>query len=193
STFTGTTALTDAIVGNDRQGTGAVQVGYDYNATTPGTVTATIYSLPADTEGAVTFQVEIIPGLAIGVEVPNRATYNYYDPAGNFMGNGATDPASYVVNGRVDLELTGQRIAAATPGATTTFTNVLVNRGDATDTFDITLSGSTFPQGTTIALFRADGVTPLADTDGDGVPDTGPVAPGASYNVVVRVAIPETA
>ena len=71
--------------------------------------------------------------------------------------------------------------------------NVLTNLGDAPDTFDVTLSGSTFPQGTTIALFKPDGVTPLADTDGDGIPDTGPVPPGASVNIVVKVTIPETA
>ena len=36
-------------------------------------------------------------------------------------------------------------------------------------------------------------MTPLADTDGDGTPDTGPVAPGASYTIVVKAAIPATA
>ena len=97
------------------------------------------------------------------------------------------------MTGRVDLELTGQRLPTATPGATVAFTNVLTNRGDATDTFDITLSGSTFPAGTVIELFKSDGVTPLADTDGNGTPDTGPLAPGASYNIVVRARIPETA
>ena len=193
SSFTGSATLTDAIVGNDRQGTGAVQVAYDFNATAPGTVTATIFSLPSDTEGTVTFQAEIVSGLAVGTVVPNKATYDYFDPAGNFMGGGTTDVVTYLVNGTVDLRLTGQRIAAAIPGATTTFTNVLTNLGDASDTFDVTLSGSTFPQGTTIALFKPDGVTPLADTDGDGIPDTGPVPPGASVNIVVKVTIPETA
>ncbi|HLY33262.1 MAG TPA: hypothetical protein VKQ07_01890, partial [Jatrophihabitantaceae bacterium] len=193
STFTATTALTDAIVGNDRQGTGAVQVGYDFNQTAAGTATATIYALPADTDGAVTFQVDIAPGLAVGTLVPNTATYVFYDPAGNFMGGGSTDTITYTVDSRVDLRLTGERIASATPGATTTFTNVLTNLGDAADTFDVTLTANTFPPGTTVALFKPDGVTPLTDTDGDGVPDTGPVPPGASVNIVVKVTIPETA
>ena len=42
-------------------------------------------------------------------------------------------------------------------------------------------------------LFRPDGITPLTDTDGNGTPDTGPVAPNASYNIIVRAQIPGTA
>ena len=43
------------------------------------------------------------------------------------------------------------------------------------------------------ALFAPDNVTTLFDTNGDGIPDTGPLASGASYTVAVRVMIPTTA
>ncbi len=189
---TGATPLTDAVVGADRQGTGT-EIGYDYNVTTAGAVTATVFNVPANTFGYVNFDVEIDAGLAIGTTIPNRAMYTLYDASGNWSARDYTNTVNYLVTGRVDVELTGQRLPSAVPGTTVAFTNVLTNRGSATETFDIALAGSTFPVGTTIALFKSDGTTPLADTDGNGTPDTGPVAPGATYNIVVRVRIPETA
>ena len=54
----------------------------------------------------------------------------------------------------------------------------LTNTGNATDVFDITIGAGTFPVGTSYSLFQADGVTPLTDSDGNFVPDTGPGRPG---------------
>src|SRR6185437_14207643 len=99
----------------------------------------------------------------------------------------------YTVTGTVDLTLTGDHLPVAKPGATASFTNVLTNRGSATETFDITFGGSTFPAGTTFVLYKADGVTPLADTDGDGTVDSGPLAPGASFTIVLKAQVPATA
>ncbi len=190
---TGSAALSDGVVGDDREGPSTGQVAYDYDVTAPGTVTATVFNIPAGTGGSVTFQVSIDAGLAIGTSVPNTASYVFYDAAGNYLGQHETETVSYLVTGRVDLDLVGQRLASADPGSTVTFRNVLTNRGSATDTFDITLGASTFPAGTTLVLLKSDGVTPLADTDGNGTPDTGPVAPGATYVIVVRASIPATA
>lgn len=190
---TGAAALSDAIVGGDREGTGSTQIAYDYDATAPGAVSATIFNIPAGGSGQVTFQVGIDAGLAIGTVVPNTAEYVFYDSSGNYGGRQFTETVSYRVTGTVSLELTGQRLPTADPGSTASFRNVLTNRGSVTGTFDITLDASTFPAGTSFALYKGDGTTPLADTDGDGTPDTGPVAPGASYEIVVRAAIPATA
>jgi len=191
---TGNAALSDAVVGSDREGPGgASQIAYDFNVGTPNAVTASIFNIPAQTVGRITFAVEIEPGFAPGAEIRNTGLYEFYDANGIFGGRRATDPASYFVTGSVDLEFTGQRLATAVPGATTDFVNVLTNRGSATDTFDISVASNTFPAGTTFALFKSDGVTPLADTDGNGLPDTGPLAPGASYNIVLRAGIPATA
>ena len=188
-----TVALTDGIVGDDLQGEGASRIAYDYNVTIAGAVTATVTNIPAGGAGSVLFDVEIDAGIAVGTSIANTAQYAFSDTAGRYGGQSSTNTVSYLVNGRVDVELVGQRLPTAAPGATIAFTNVLTNRGTATETFDITLSGSTFPAGTVLALFKADGTTPLADSDGNGTPDTGPVAPGASYNIVVRARIPETA
>ena len=76
----------------------------------------------------------------------------------------------------------------AAPGSAVDYGLAVENLAPAgSDTFDITAVGSL---GWAVSLFEADGVTPLSDTDGDAVPDTGPLASGATRDVVVRVAIP---
>lgn len=193
SSLTGATPLTDGIVGDDRQGTGASKISYDWNTSHAGSVAVTFFDLPAQDTGTVSFAVEIEPGLAIGTRIENIGIYLMPDANGVAGGAFRTNPAAYTVTSSIDVTLTGQRLPSAVPGTTVAFTNVLTNKGDAADTFDITFGNSTFPPGTTIALFKSDGVTPLADTDGNGTPDTGPVAPGAAYNIVVKVSIPATA
>lgn len=67
-----------------------------------------------------------------------------------------------------------------------TFEVAVENIGEVgADTYDIT-ANSTWA----VSLFHDDGVTPLADTDGDGVPDTGSVPQGAASTVTVRVRAP---
>ena len=56
------------------------------------------------------------------------------------------------------------------------------------DTFDVTLTPGIM--GWPTELLQADGVTPLADTDGDAVPDTGALESGSNATVVVRVTVP---
>ena len=46
------------------------------------------------------------------------------------------------------------------------------------------------PAGTVFTLYKSDGVTPLIDTTGNSIPDTGPLAAGASYTVIVKAALP---
>ena len=190
---TGATVLTDGVVGADRQGPGPTQIAYDFGVSTAGAVTFRIHDIPAEASGQVTFQVEIAPGLAAGTIVPNAASYAWYDAAGARGYTQDTNTVTYTVTSRGGVELTGERLPTATPGTTVAFTNVLTNRGEATDTFEIGFGASTFPPGSAIALFQPDGLTPLADTNGNATPDTGPVAAGASTRIVLRVAIPATA
>ncbi|MGZ5749973.1 MAG: SdrD B-like domain-containing protein [Usitatibacter sp.] len=187
----GATPLTDGVVGDDRQGAAPQQITYDFNVTAPNTVTAWIYAIPANAFSSISFNVEIDAGLAIGTAVTNTAEYTFYGAGGAYQGRQFTS-TTYTVDGTVDLALTGAHVPSAAPGTTVAFTNVLTNRGTSPDTFDVTLGASTFPAGVTLALFKPDGVTPLADTDGDGTPDTGLLAPGASYNIVVKATLPDS-
>ena len=71
-------------------------------------------------------------------------------------------------------------------GAVVQFDQTVRNTGEfGADTFDLTVS-SAWPT----TLYQADGSTPLADTDSDGTPDTGPVAQGDSTTIVVKTALP---
>src|SRR2546426_205671 len=51
-------------------------------------------------------------------------------------------------------------------------------------------SSTTGSHGLAIAFYQSDGITPLLDTDGDGVPDTGTMATGAKVDVVATVTVP---
>ncbi len=88
-------------------------------------------------------------------------------------------------------------VSTASAGQTITFDNVIWNKGDGTDTFDVQLRPdvfNSFPVGTSFQLFKDDGVNPLLDTSGNGVPDTGAIpagqGTGSSYHVKVVATIP---
>ncbi len=71
-------------------------------------------------------------------------------------------------------------------GQSAAFSVKVLNAGDqGNDTFDLSAT-SAWPT----ALFDADGTTPLADSDSDSLPDTGPLAPGASRTIIARVSAP---
>ena len=61
----------------------------------------------------------------------------------------------------------------------------------ATDTFDVSVQSGDL--GWPVSLFASDGTSPLTDTDGDGVEDTGPVATGESTSVIVKITVPGSA
>ena len=91
------------------------------------------------------------------------------------------------VTGSDDASDTGNRVevASAGQGGTVAFDNVVWNTGDGEDSFDILIDrdsdrqgnplASPFPANTVFQLYKADGATPLVDTDGNGVSDTGPI------------------
>ena len=183
------TPLTDATA--DLQGTGPT-INYSKSGTLPATetVSAIINTVAAGQSGTVTFQVNIASGLPAGV-LNNTATYAYNDgvaaiPAVN------TNTFVFTVNQTASATFTGPTIASATQGSTVSFNNTLTNTGNAADSFDITV-GTGFPAGSSFTLYKSDGVTPLVDTNGNSTPDTGLVAAGATYTVVLKVTLPASA
>ncbi len=193
---TGATVLTDAS-SSDAQGSGPT-VTYDFGVTAANQVTAVISSVAPGQSGTITFQVSInsfstvtATGQLAGL-LNNTANYSYNDGAA-VIGPVNTNTFAFTVSPVSAVTITGQTVASATQGSTVVFTNVVRNNGNASDSFDISLSGSGFPSGTSFQLYQADGVTPLLDTNGTGVPDTGALASGATYNVVVRATLPTTA
>ena len=189
----GATALTDA-AGGDPAG-----IAYDFGATTPGTVTATIASVGAGVSGTLSFQVSIKSGLAPTTASTQASTTNTASYSSTQQATPAnTNSVLYTVAQTAAVTATGSTVATAGQGSTVTFTNTITNNGSGTDSFDISYptpgnAGNTFPTGTTFALYQSDGVTTLLDTNGNGTPDTGPLAPGASYNVILKATLPPTA
>ena len=184
----GGTALTDAAAGDP---TG---IDYSYDAGSR-TITAVVASVPARTTGSVTFTINLASNARPGI-IPNTANLSYNDGAAT-----RTDTSNNVdltVTQAASLTFTGQNKGTVPQGSTVTFVNPLTNTGNGVDTFDITFNpGNSFPAGTTFQLFKPDstgldGAATLLDTNGNGIPDTGPLQPGAVYNVIVKAILPPT-
>lgn len=188
--LTGPTALSDAD-STDTHVAGANSIRWNYNESTPGAVTGIIASVPAGQSGSVTFSVNVNSGLPPQT-IGNIARFAYFDGAGN-VGPFFTNSAPFTVDQSSAVSFTGQTVANALQGGTVSFVNTLTNNGNGSDVFDISTSGSNFPPGSIVQLFQADGVTPLTDSNGNLTPDVGPLAPGASYNVILKVTLPPSA
>ncbi|MBI4871031.1 MAG: DUF11 domain-containing protein [Candidatus Riflebacteria bacterium] len=79
-------------------------------------------------------------------------------------------------------------------GSFVTFTVAVKNSGNANDTYSLlTVSNAITASDSTVEYFRSDGNTPLGDSNSDGVPDTGLLAPEQTFEFSVKVYIPANA
>jgi uncharacterized repeat protein (TIGR01451 family) len=209
----GATVLTDANDGIEQAG--PFPPGIDYRAAA-GTVTAIIPSVPQGVSGTVTFSVNINPNLQAQT-INNTAQFQTATQVStntNTASYQVLQTAAVVANGSpsssVNFPTAGSgepvTVPSAAAGSTFSFNNYIWNRGNGTDTFDITIQSNNFPAGTSVTLLQQDGITSLVNSAGSGAPDTGPV-PGVGqpcaapfvtdgtycgYRVVVRVTVPAT-
>jgi uncharacterized repeat protein (TIGR01451 family) len=196
---TGATQLTDAT--GDTQGTGTT---IDYSVTGQ-TVTAIVNSIAPGVSGTITFQATVSGSPST---ITNTAQYSYNDGGGNTVSNVNTNSVPFTILQSAAVTLTDGgspathtvTVASAPQGATVNFVNVVTNAGTGNDTFNLTvLNNGTggFPTGTTFTLYKSDAlgnpVAPLIDTNGDGIPDSGPLAAGASLKIVVQATLPASA
>lgn len=209
----GSTVLTDASP-SDVQGTlqtirycaydssctGLPEAEQDADTDTTNQVTAILTEVVPDSRGEVSFAVKIASGLPPSVLV-NTAEYEYHDGASttdryptNAVRFEVTQVAGVVTNGSDSnsTDGTGEPISASgvLQNSTAVFHDFIWNTGNGPDSFDITLTGSTFPAGTVFQLYQADGYTPVLDNNGNGIPDTGTRAAGSAYEVVVKAILP---
>src|SRR3954463_15199596 len=185
---TAATVLTDAN-NSDVQGSAPDTIVYDFGITVAGRVTAVIARVLPGQSGTLTFQITIPANTPAGVLL-NAATYLYDPGTGTAVGPFNSNTADFTVTQGASVTMTGQTVASAPQGGTVIFTNVVRNTGNGVDTFDITIVNSSFPAGTTFNLFQSDGNTPLVDSTGNGIPDTGPLSPNQTYAVVARITLP---
>jgi len=88
-------------------------------------------------------------------------------------------------------------VASAASGAVVDFKHTITNNGNGVDVFELSIdtAGSTFPASTTYSFWNAAGTVQITDTNGDGNPDTGSLAPGAAnaLNITVKADLPVSA
>lgn len=87
--------------------------------------------------------------------------------------------------GIVSLERDQKKVGDT--GETVTYTLTLMNHGFS-DIID--LSNLTTGEGWVVEIYAADGTTLLVDTNGNGVPDTGLLAPNGIVTIIVKIYIP---
>jgi uncharacterized repeat protein (TIGR01451 family) len=203
----GVTALTDASDGVEATG-----INY-FSPSASNVVTAIIPAVAAGVSGNVTFQV-MIDDLLTPRTIINTAQFQTSTQTSSSTNNASyqvLQTGSVVANGSNANSANGTAepvtVAAAGAGSTVSFTNYIWNRGNGTDTFDVTIPANTFPAGTTVTLLKEDGVSSLINSSGSADPDTGPIpgkgqpcaAPLVSdgtycgYRIVVRVSLPANA
>lgn len=153
-------------------------------------LSVTLATMPPNDIGFLAFQVNIAQGVSPNSLLTNIANITFTDRLGVVQPPVPSNPVDFRVTRSESITLVGVTIPTAEPGSTVVFDNVLTNNSSRTDSFDITLTDSSFPAGTVIQLFKADGVTPLADTNGNAIPDTGPVPVGGTYHIIVKATLP---
>lgn len=210
---TGATVLTDASP-SDVQGsvatlrycaydsscTGVPEASRDADTDTTNQVTAIMGEVMAGSSGELRFEVSIASGLTASSLI-NKAEYEFYDGTATserYITNAVqftveAEPG-VITNGSATsaADLTGEPVTVASVAqkGTAVFGDYVWNTGNATDSFDITVSNDSFPAGTVFTLYQTDGETPLLDTNGNGIPDTGPLAADAVYKVVLKARLP---
>lgn len=172
-----------------------ITLTYDYGVSQGGTMTASLSSVAPGQSGTISFQVTVNAGTPAGT-INNTALLSYFDgatPTPNSV-SGSSNTVPFTVTRSAAVTVSSATVATAALGTSFTFSNTITNNGNASDTFNISYAaGATaFPAGTTFQLLKSDGVTPLIDTNGDGIADTGPIAAGGTYVVTVKVTLPAT-
>lgn len=192
----------------DEDGDTSSHSGVTYTVTGQ-TVEAVIASVEPGQTGWLRFDVRVAPATLAGV-IENTVTTAYHDGSTTVNGttntptftvqptagvtlsdDGSTDDASHIGPGGDEDGAADDVVTrlTATQGETIYFRNVLTNTGNSVDTFDVTYSNGSFPAGSSFALLRSNG-SPMVDSNGNATPDTGPLAPGDSFDVYLRVTLP---
>lgn len=213
---TGTTALTDTNPSDTHGSTntirycaydiscmGVAEANRDADSASTNQVTAIINEVGAGASGDLKFEVKISSNLSASV-LTNIGEYEFNDSAvvttrfnTNAVKFEVLQTPNVVTNGsstdKTDLVNEPIVVASTAQNSTISFQDYVWNTGNGVDSFDISLSGSTFPTGTVLQLFQADGQTPLLDTNGNGIPDTGMREAGSVFLVTLRVSLPPSA
>lgn len=184
-------SVSGATVLDDDAGGDPAGIDYDFGDTTANTATFDIASVGPGVSGFVRFSVTVDADQAPGI-INNVADYDF--ESNGTPRSGVSNQVPFTVIQVAGVTLTPPApIANASAGSTVQWLNTLTNTGTGEDTFDITIESNDFPAGTTFQLLQSDGLTPMTDSNGNGIPDTGRVGIGATYSVYIEANLPSSA
>jgi uncharacterized repeat protein (TIGR01451 family) len=181
------TVLTDASNADSQSG-----IIYDFGVTQATRATAVIAAVAPGASGSLTFQVNVNSSQASGATAATALTATFgYNDGSSTVSTANTNTVQYTVQSSASISVSSATVASATQGSTVSWANTITNAGNGSDNINLTFGTSTFPAGTTFQLFRSDGVTPILDSNGDGISDTGPIAGSSgTASVVVKAILP---
>ena len=182
--------------------TGLYESSQDVDTDSTNQVTAIIDNVVSGVSGTISFSVVLDAGLSASTLV-NTGEFSYNNGSAVIVDQ-STNPVPIKILSQPGVVANGSTASnndgtaepvtqtVASLGNTVAFDNVIWNTGNDTDLFDISIdeAATTFPAGTTFALYKSDGFTPLLDNDNSGEVDTGPLAAGDSYTVVLKARLP---
>lgn len=176
--------------------------GIDYSVTND-VVTAVINSIPADSAGFIEFRVTVVRSNAGRVENVVNVVSDHDNSTSTANITDQSNITALSVRPIYDVEINASSSTASSStadniltaagvsqGGVINFNNYVWNTGNTTDRYNLTITSNTFPSGSVVEFYRADGVTPLLDSNGDGIPDTGSIAPNQNLAIVVKVRLP---
>lgn len=175
--------------------------GINYYLDTDGkTIRAQITNVPANAQGYIEFRVRVTrtaPG-----DIPNLANMDYDHDSSTTTPNLVTQSNTamlsikpiygVVINADVN-SVSGADLltkSAVSSGGSVSFENYAWNTGTVADRFNLTFNSHNLPTGSVLEFYRADGVTPLFDSNNDGIVDTGTLDAGAKLPIIVKVTFP---
>jgi len=175
--------------------------GMNYSVTS-NVVSAVLSSVAANSIGYIEFKVKINQ-VAAG-PINNTVSFQYdHDnnvstvPISDLSNTAVVNIAPiYAVNINGSIsdanDSTAITVASVMQGGELVFNNYVWNTGNSVDRFNVTFTANTFPVGSQIEFYRADGVTPLLDSNGDGIADTGLLPSSANFPIIVKVRLPSS-
>ena len=143
--------------------------------------------------------------------LPNSAGYGYDNngaTAGGTITGQSTNTVNFLVTATASVvannasgttadggtnDLVAPNEAVVSQGSVVTFDNWIHNTGNSADTFNVTYANAGvngFPAGTSFQLYQDGGLNVLQDSNSDGIPDTGSLAVGGAYKVVLKATLP---
>jgi len=171
-----------------------------------GTITITIGQLSPSETFRVEFQVIVSANTPSGM-IENVAAMQY-DTSTSGVVTRSSNVSTIMVGGpgyetamvwigpigdpEAIVETTDRSTETGVAGTLVSFTNTVKNAGLSVDTINVTVA-DILPadlEGVVAIAFFAENLTPLPDSDNNGMQDSGPIAPGETFDVVVKVFVP---